>query len=163
MRKPPTTARVKLLANYAGAVLELRSYSGDAWRPACTAPCDRLVMVDGMDARVSAPGMATSNVFRIDPGGGTAWLRVSGGSATTRTLGTVGLLVGIPITLVGMGLFGYGAVEDHDTLRGAGIVTLAVGATATLASLPLVLMGSTTVRDGRGHFVARSTRWQGGL
>lgn len=112
---------------------------------------------------MSAPGMASSNVFRIDPGEGTAWLRVSGGSATARTLGTVGLLVGIPLALTGMAMFGYGAVTDHDTLRGAGIVTLAVGGAATLAALPLLLIGSTTVRDGRGRSVAFSNDGQRGF
>jgi hypothetical protein len=98
--------------------------------------------------------MTTSNEFRIEPGSGTARLRVSGGSATARTLGIIGLVTGIPLSLGGGALFGYGAVADRDGMQSAGIVTLAVGAAAVVAALPLLLVGSTRVRDARGRIIA---------
>jgi hypothetical protein len=69
-------------------------------------------------------------------------------------VGLIGLITGVPVSLVGMGLFGYGSVKDEDGLRTAGVATLAVGAVAILASLPLLMIGTTSVRDGRGKLVA---------
>jgi hypothetical protein len=149
------TALVHIGSSYAGAWLELRSYvDEDPWRRVCQAPCDRRLRVSGMEARVSAPGMTTSNVFRIEGGRGTASLKVSGGSSTTRSAGIIGLLAGIPISMIGMGLFGYGSLEDDSGLRTAGGVTLAVGAVTVLASLPLLVIGTTNVRNEKGGLVA---------
>jgi hypothetical protein len=145
-----------LRADYSGSYLELRAPDGDSWQRACDAPCDQLLLVDGRDARIGADGMTTSNVFRVEPGAGTARLRVNGGSATTRQIGLIGLIGGIPVSLVGMGLFGYGSVRDDDGVRTAGIATLAVGAVAVVAALPLLMIGTTSVRDGKGKLVART-------
>jgi hypothetical protein len=99
--------------------------------------------------------MTPSNPFVIDPGGGTARLRVAGGSNTARELGIIGLAGGLPVTFAGMTLFGFGSLEGEQGVRTAGIVTLAVGATAIVAALPLLLVGSTTVKNEKGANIAR--------
>ncbi len=103
---------------------------------------------------MSAPGMTTSNVFRIGAGRGVARLHVSGGSATARATGITAMIVGVPITLGGMGLYGYGRLDDRAGLRTAGAITLAVGAVTVLASLPFLATGATTVRDPKGRAIA---------
>lgn len=155
---PPGRAEVHLFANYPGAWLELRDYVDDGqWHGVCFAPCDRVLAVDGMEARVRAPRMTTSNVFRIAAGTGTARLKVSGGSALARTLGIVGLSAGIPLSLGGMGLYGYGSIKDRSAVKTAGIVTLIVGAATVVAALPLLIVGSTTVRDTHGKAIAAAS------
>lgn len=158
---PGGRARVHLFVDYPGAWLELRDYVDEGrWRRACFAPCDRVLVVDGMQARVRAPGMSTSNVFRITAGRGTARLRVSGGSAEARTLGIIGLAAGIPVSLAGMGMYGYGVFKQRSAFKVAGASALAVGAVAVLAALPLLVIGSTTVRDARGKAIALEL-WRG--
>ncbi len=107
-----------------------------------------------MEARVTAPGMTTSNVFRIEPGGGRALIRVDGGSKSTQSWGLTGLIVGIPVSFVGMGLLGYGTISDHQELQVGGGVTLGIGAAVILAALPLLLAGGTDVHDGKGRQIA---------
>lgn len=144
--------------DFPGAWLEARDYVDDGpWRRACAAPCDRSLVVQGMDLRVRAPGMTTSNVFRVDPGRGQAELKVSGGSASSRTIGIAGMSAGIPVTLAGMGLFGYGRFADKSGFRTAGIVTLAVGAVTVLGALPFLAHGGTKVRDAKGKVIAAVT------
>lgn len=149
------SAFVHLYADFPDAVLELRNYVDDSdWTTACRAPCDQLLRVEGMDARVSARGMTTSNVFRIEPGRGTAHLKVVGGSESSRRIGAIGFAGGIPVSLLGMGLWGYGKVREHASLETAGIVTLGVGAVMILGSLPFLSMGATRVRDAKGKTIA---------
>jgi hypothetical protein len=151
----PTEAWVHLWANYSGAWLEGRNRIDDeGWRRLCPAPCDRPVLVDGLDVRVTAPSMTPSNTFIIEPGEGTARLRVSGGSATARTLGLIGLAGGLPITFAGVTLLGVGSVHSEPDERTAGIVTLSIGAAAVLAALPLLIAGSTSVKNVEGRHVA---------
>jgi hypothetical protein len=100
--------------------------------------------------------MTSSNAFVIDPGAGTARLRVAGGSSSARVLGIIGLAGGLPTTFVGMTLFGVGSLENEKELRSAGIATLAVGAAAVVIALPLLLFGSTTVRNEKGAYIARA-------
>jgi hypothetical protein len=99
--------------------------------------------------------MTTSNVFRVEPGLGTARLNVSGGSAQLRTFGLGGMLFGVPVSLAGFAFYGVGKVQDQPTLVTTGIVTLAIGAISTLASLPLLAVSGTRVRDGQGRSIAR--------
>jgi hypothetical protein len=147
---------IHLATDYEGAVLQQRSIvDADAWRSACAAPCDREIAAEGLEFRVVAPDMTPSNSFRIAPGYGQARLKVSGGAEGTRTLGLSLLIGGLPVTFGGMTLFGLGTVEDRDGLRTVGIATLAVGATAVLVSLPVLLAGSTTVRNDKGETIAR--------
>lgn len=113
-----------------------------------------MVGVDGLEVRVTAKGMTSSNVFIVDPGQGTARIKVSGGSATAREIGVIGLAGGLAVAFGGMTLFGIGSMEDKSGMRTAGIAGLAVGAAATLIALPLLFSGSTTVRDGKGRFIA---------
>jgi hypothetical protein len=113
------------------------------------------VLVEGMEARVAGHGMTTSNAFRIEPGAGTARVKVSAGSRTARNLGIAGLAIGTPIAMGGLAMYGLGRMKGTNALRTAGVVTLAVGAVTTLASLPLLAIGNTTVRDGRGKLIAR--------
>jgi hypothetical protein len=104
--------------------------------------------------RVTAPGMSASNAFAIEPGAGTARLRVSGGSARARDIGIVGLAAGLPVTFAGLTLIGVGSIRDEPGERTAGIVTLSIGAAAVLAALPLLVIGSTSVKNGEGRSVA---------
>ncbi len=152
----PTRSLVHLGTSHPGAWLELKSSVDDSeWVRACAAPCDRSLVVAGSLARVSAPGMTTSNPFRIEPGTGTALVRVDGGSAQARSLGILGLFIGIPTVVTGMSLYGYGRFVERDGMKLAGAIVLGTGAVTLLASLPLLLVGSTTVRDGRGRAIAR--------
>jgi hypothetical protein len=154
---PGATARVHVSIDYESATIETRSSvdRGD-WSTACRAPCDHSLVIEDTDLRVVAPRMTPSNEFRIEPGTGTARLRVSGGSSAARSFGIAGLLSGIPLTLGGGALFGYGEVRDRSGMRTVGIVTLAAGAAAVVAALPLLLVGSTRVRDARGRTIARA-------
>jgi len=102
--------------------------------------------------------MTPSNPFTIEPGSGTAQFRVSGGSSRARDFGLVGLAGGLPVTFAGVTLLGVGAIRDDSGLRTAGIVTIAIGAAAIAASLPLLLIGSTTVKDASGKHVAGPER-----
>src|SRR5262245_41971545 len=133
-------AVVHVASDYPGTWLELRDFveSGD-WVHACQAPCDRKLAVEGSEARVSAEGMTTSNVFHIAPGRGRALIKVDGGSSSTQRWGVTSLLVGIPLALVGGGLLGYGIVQEDDALKIGGGVTLGIGATMVLGSLPLLV------------------------
>jgi hypothetical protein len=148
-------ALVHLAVDYPGAVLELRNYvdSGE-WKVACNVPCDRTLVTLGAEARVSAPGMSTSNVFRVDPGPGVALVKVNGGSATARTFGILGLGIGIPLGLTGTAMYSYGSYGDDDGLALAGGVILGTGAAMILAAIPLLLSGTTNVRDGKGRQIA---------
>lgn len=151
----PLTAWVHLSATYSGAWLEGRNRIDDEqWRKLCPAPCDRPVVVDGLDIRVTAPKMTPSNPFLIEPGAGAARLHASGGSATARTLGLVGLAGGLPITFAGVTLLGVGSIHSDSAERTAGIVTLSIGAAAVLAALPLLVAGSTSVKNAEGRHVA---------
>jgi hypothetical protein len=153
---PPTDAAVHVAANYSDAWLEGRSRVDQGrWQRLCRAPCDKSLRVEGLELRVTAPGMTASNAFVIDPGAGTARLRVAGGSNLSRELGIIGLAGGLPITFAGMTLFGFGSLEDEQGVKTAGIVTLAVGATAIVMALPLLLIGSTTVKNEKGANIAK--------
>ncbi len=147
---------VHVASDRPGSWLEARSTLEDhGWERVCAAPCNRAIVVQGALLRVTAPGMTPSNGFRIEHGPGTALVKVEGGSATSRSYGILALGVGIPISLTGMGLYGYGRYADQTGTRTAGAVTLGIGALAVLASLPLLVSGSTDVRDGKGSLIAR--------
>lgn len=107
-----------------------------------------------MLARASAPGMTTSNVFRIQPGTGPAQVKVEGGSSGARTLGVIHLAAGIPVALGGAALFSYGKLEDSDAATVAGAVILGTGALAILVALPLLVSGKTNVRNADGTLIA---------
>ncbi len=146
-------------SNYAGAQLELKSNVDQGeWRAACVAPCDISIPVLGVLARVTAPGMTSSNAFRIEPGVGTAHVRVDGGSAQARSFGILALGVGIPTSIGGMSLYGYGRFSEQDAMQVTGAVVLGTGLLLVVTSLPLLLIGSTTVRDGRGSAIAKTLR-----
>jgi hypothetical protein len=137
----------------------MRGFDGGPWKRVCDVPCDRRLLVDGAELRVDADGMPASNPFRIEPGIGTARFRVSSGSDTSRTIGLGSLLVGIPVSLGGMFLYGYGKIKDEQGMETAGIVTLAVGGVLVLGSLPFLAMGRTGVRDSRGRTIAHRS-WE---
>jgi hypothetical protein len=135
----------------------MRSYvDGGAFQRVCQAPCDLKLQVEGREARVSASGMTTSNVFRFDGGDGTAGVRVEGGSASARRAGIVTLAVGIPVALLGMGLFAQGKVKDSQALTVAGVAGLAAGGLSIGVSLPLLLLGTTHVKNSKGSLIALS-------
>ena len=139
------------------AWLEMRSYvDGGAFARICQAPCDLKVQVEGREARVTAPGMTTSNIFRFDAGSGTAGVRIDGGSASARRAGIITLAIGIPVALAGMGLFAQGRVKSSSGLEAAGIAGLAAGGLSIAVSLPLLLIGTTHVKDAKGSLIALS-------
>lgn len=151
----PGEAVVHVAVNYREAWLETRNYVDSAqFVRTCPTPCDIKLEVDGLEARVTAPGMTTSNTFRFDAGGGRANVRIDGGSATARTAGIVSLAAGIPLALAGMALLGLGKLNDQTGLQAAGITALALGGTGVVVSLPLLLMGSTHVKSSRGTRIA---------
>jgi len=151
----PGEAVVHVAVSYRDAWLEMRSYvDGGAFVRTCATPCDLKVQVEGREARVVAPGMTTSNIFRFEAGGGTAGVRVDGGSATARRAGIITLALGIPVALAGMGLFAQGRVKDRAGLQAAGIAGLAAGGLSVVISLPLLIIGSTHVKDAKGSFIA---------
>jgi hypothetical protein len=149
------SARVHLASNYAETWLELKSSVDEGpWTRACAAPCDRVLVVNGMLARAVAPAMTPSNAFRIDPGPGTALVKVEGGSSSARSLGIIGLAVGIPTALAGMTLFSYGKASDKDGVATGGAVVLGAGAVALLVAIPLLFIGRTGVKNGNGSQIA---------
>lgn len=151
----PGEALVHVAVNYRDAWLETRSYvDGGAFARTCRAPCDVTMLVEGREARVVAPGMTTSNIFRFDAGGGVAGVRVDGGSAAARRAGIVTLAIGIPVALAGMGLFAMGHVKHNTGLQAAGIAGLAGGGVSIAISLPLLLIGSTHVKNAKGSHIA---------
>jgi hypothetical protein len=147
---------VHVTSDHPGTWLEGRStlYPGE-WMRLCPAPCDRELVVEGSLLRVAAPGMTTSNFFRIEPGRGVAFVKVEGGSATSRTIGIITLAAGVPVALLGAGLFGLGGVNHERGLRTAGAVVLGAGAVSVGVSLPLLLLGSTDVKNGKDSLIAR--------
>jgi len=153
----PGEALVHVGVSHQDAWLEMRSFvDGGEFLRVCRAPCDRTLMVEGREARVTAPGMTTSNVFRFDAGDGVAGVRVDGGSATARRAGIITLAIGIPLALAGMGLFAQGKVKDNTGLTVAGIAGLAAGGVSIGVSLPLLLIGTTHVKNAKGSLIAFS-------
>lgn len=152
----PTKARVELRVNYPDAWLELRSVTyGGPWQRACLAPCGNTLEVDGTEARVRAPGMTTTSVFRLQPGVGTARLRVDGGSSDWRDRGVWLLALGTPVALAGGVMFGFGTYDDKSGLRTAGLATMITAGVAVIASLPMLMSGSTSVRNFDGKVIAK--------
>jgi hypothetical protein len=151
----PGEALVHVGVSHKDAWLEMRSYvDGGEFLRICRAPCDLRLQVEGREARVTAPGMTTSNVFRFDAGQGTAGVRVNGGSASARRAGVITLAIGIPLALAGMGLFAQGRVRDNTGLTAAGIAGLSAGGLSIAVSLPLLLIGTTHVKDAKGSQIA---------
>jgi hypothetical protein len=148
-------ALVHVGVSHKDAWLEMRSYvDGGEFLRMCRAPCDLRLQVEGREARVSAPGMTTSNVFRFEAGDGTAGVRVNGGSASARRAGIITLAIGIPLALAGMGLFAQGRVHDNTGLTAAGVAGLSAGGLSIVVSLPLLLIGTTHVKDAKGSQIA---------
>jgi hypothetical protein len=151
----PGEALVHIGVSHKEAWLEMRSFvDGGDFERVCRAPCDLTLRVEGREARVTAPGMTTSNVFRFDAGDGTAGVRVDGGSASARRAGIITLAIGIPLALVGMGLFAQGKVKESTGLTAAGIGGLAAGGLSIGVSLPLLLIGTTHVKNAKGSLIA---------
>ncbi|MFZ5890318.1 MAG: hypothetical protein ACOY0T_04550 [Myxococcota bacterium] len=155
---PTGSARVRVAVKYADAWLETRPFGAEAdWQRRCKAPCGEWLPVEGAEVRVTATGMTPTSAFRIEPGGGSALLTVNGGSALARSLGRIGLIAGVPLSLVGMAGFGYGHFDDRRGLETAGIVSLATGAALVLVALPLLVSGTTSVRNEKGDLIANQT------
>lgn len=153
----PGSAIVHVAVSHPHAWLETRSYvDGGAFQRTCAAPCDLQLAVEGLEARVVAPGMTPSNVFRFDAGSGVAGVRVEGGSASARRAGVISLAVGIPVALAGMALFALGRVHDEAGLEAGGIAGLATGGVTIGVALPLLLIGSTSVKNAKGSLIALS-------
>lgn len=152
------SARVRIAADYAGAWLETRPFGSDGeWQRACAAPCGAVLNVDGLEARIVADGMTTTKPFRIQPGSGSALLRVNGGSASARQWGRLGFGIGVPVALIGMAGVGYGTFDDRRGLTIAGAATLGVGAALVLVAIPLLVSGASAVRNDKGDLIAASS------
>lgn len=108
---------------------------------------------------MTAPGMTSSNTFLIEPGRGTASFKVNGGSSQSKQIGVISLASGLGVALVGMGVYGVGFLDEDKGVKTAGLVTMAVGGAAVLASLPLLSIGSTRVQNSKGKTVARRAAW----
>jgi hypothetical protein len=146
-------------ADYPGAALELRRFgSFDAWQRACEAPCDRGLVVSGMEARAVAPNMTPSKSFQLEAGTGTAMLSVNGGSASAARWGRTALLASLLPSFVGMGLVGYGTLEDRPALTTGGGIALGLGAALALTALPLLASGSTNVKNADGDLIGVAVR-----
>jgi hypothetical protein len=151
----PGNAAVHVAVNYREAWLETRSYVDNGpFERTCQAPCDLQLRIEGREARVVAPGMTPSTVFRFDAGAGVAGVRVDGGSAAARRAGVITLAAGIPVALAGMAMFALGRVHDKPGLEGAGIAGLALGGVSVAVSLPLLLVGTTSVKNAKGSMIA---------
>lgn len=160
-RKAPLagSAQIRFAVNRPNAWLEARPFgAGEEWRRRLKAPGGEWVHVEGEELRVTAEGMTPSGPFRVEPGHGAALLTVNGGSSSARALGRLGLSIGVPLSLVGMGAFGYGHFDERRGLETAGIITLAAGAALVLVALPLLVSGGTSVRNAQGDLIATSTR-----
>jgi hypothetical protein len=151
----PGEALVHVAVSYRDAWLEMRSYvDGGEFVRTCATPCDLKLQVEGREARVVAPGMTPSNAFRFEGGSGVAGVRVEGGSQTARRAGIITLAVGIPVALVGMALFAQGRLKDNSGLEMAGIAGLSAGGLSVAVSLPLLLIGTTHVKNAKGSLIA---------
>lgn len=147
---------VHVTSDHPGTWLESKStlYPGE-WTRVCAAPCDRELVVEGSLLRVTAPGMTTSNLFRVEPGRGVAFVKVEGGSETSRRIGIITMAVGVPVALLGAGLYGFGRVDHERGMQTAGAIVLGAGAVSIGVSLPLLLFGSTDVKNGKDGLIAR--------
>lgn len=158
----PKNAYVEIKVNYPNAWLELRSviYGGE-WRKVCEIPCGKTLEVDGMDARVRAPGMTPTNIFRIQPGIGTARIQVKGGSELWGQVGFYSIALGLPVLLGSGAAYGYGFQEQSQPLQTGGIVGMVVSGVAIVASLPMLLMSATSVRDYDGKLIGKAPQIPG--
>jgi hypothetical protein len=147
---------VRAQVNRPDASVETRPFGDEDFRQACRVPCAEPIVVDGMELRVTAPGMTPSAPFRVERGSGDALLRVNGGSASARSLGRTSIAVGLPLMLIGMVGFGYGSLEDEPGLKTAGAITLGAGALLSVIALPLLVSGSTSVRNDKGDLIAQA-------
>ena len=77
-----------------------------------------------------------------------------GGSGTARRVGIITLVAGIPVALAGMGLFAHGRVKDQSSVEVAGVVGLVTGGLSVAISLPLLLKGTTHVKNAKGSLIA---------
>jgi hypothetical protein len=147
---------VHVTSDRPGTWLEAKStlYDGD-WTRLCPAPCDRELVVEGSLLRAVAPGMTTSNSFRVEAGRGVAFVKVEGGSALSRRIGIITLAAGVPVALLGMGLYGYGRLQHRDGMQAGGVAALAAGGLSVGVSLPLLLFGSTDVKNNKDSLIAR--------
>jgi hypothetical protein len=107
-----------------------------------------------LELRVTAPDMTPSKPFRVEAGSGAALLSVSGGSAAARAWGRISFGLGVPVALLGMTGFALGSFEDRSGLKTAGAISLGVGAALVLVALPLLVRGSTNVKNNKGDNVA---------
>jgi len=98
--------------------------------------------------------MTPSNAFRFDAGGGTAGVRVEGGSASLRRAGVISLAAGIPIALAGMAMCALGRVHHSAGLQAAGVAGLSLGGVGVGISLPLLALGTTHVKNAKGSLIA---------
>jgi hypothetical protein len=154
-RSSTTRAHVWVRGDWPHATLELRDLlDRGCWQPVCALPCGQSLEVEGMEARVTAPAMSPTNAFRIEPGSGTARLRVSGGARALRSSGMVALAAGLAVGLGGASLYGYGRFEERSTLITVGAVTLVMSAVMVVGSVPLLALGRSTVRDAHGRAIA---------
>jgi hypothetical protein len=66
----------------------------------------------------------------------------------------ISLAAGIPVALAGMAMFALGRVHHRSGLEAGGIAGLSLGGLGIGVSVPLLLLGTTRVRNAQGSFIA---------
>lgn len=131
------------------------------WRPLCTSPCDDRIQVKELEFRVAGEGITPSRTFVIEPSESTTVrLNVLPGDDTVRRLGRWALLIGAPTAALGATGLGVGLgtnVEHRDGIALAGAITAIVGGVLSLAALPMLQLGDTTVKNQKGNVVGALT------
>ena len=147
--------RLHVTANAAAATVEARPRnSRDAWRPLCGVPCDLAIDPLPIELRVAGVGVQPSNPFRIEGERGAARLHADAGRAASHRLGERLFLVGLPVALAGGATLGVAqATDGPPAVSAAGVAAIALGLTAVVASLPLVVSGTTRVQDDAGKTI----------
>lgn len=155
------SARVLIISRGVPMTLQGRSLnSSGAWRDVCAAPCDQPVHIGDQEFRVVGKKVTPTNPFKLQAGDGVARIEVKPGNPTAHWLGPTLLITGLStafIGFVGVGAGKVGSFDGHDNVALAGGITAGVGGLTALASIPLLFMGSSLVRNQKGEPIARVT------
>lgn len=133
----------------------------NTYQPECAAPCEKYVLRPGDRFFVQGSGMTPSDFFSLLGQGNSLRLKVQGGSAWVRflgtmliSIGTLGLSLGGTFVLVdflvkerdaGVGNPYLGSSGAENTFRNVGWGSLIGGAAATLCGIPLMSFSDTRV------------------
>jgi hypothetical protein len=141
-------------------ILYRRPAGATAWVQACASPCNQELPI-GDTYRITGNGVASSKEFHLDASpGGTVDVAIdppstggmvaggflAGGGATVAYVGLLMTLVGAAEANDGCRYGGYCAERksDGEELRNAGLITMGVGAAATVGGLLIFLSSAKT-------------------